>query len=88
MMQPTPEQQADFLEKVLPLAEKLVASENFAVRKGNPVSRAINLAMGLSPRSKTESRLQEQLLAMVAIAYPDDEYPTMCAPSKLATTVH
>ena len=87
-MNPTPEQQDDFLNKVVPLAERLVAAESFTVRSGNAITRAINLAMGLSPRTKAEAQFQDKLLAMVAMTYPGNEYPAMCPPQTTPVRVH
>lgn len=57
MMHPTPEQQNDFLGKVLPLAEKVIAAEGFTNKRGNEMTRAINLAMGHQPvRKQNENR--------------------------------
>jgi len=87
-MHPTEQQQVDFLDKVLPLAERAVASENFVLKRGNAVSRALNLAMGLQPRKKAERQLQDVLLSMIALAHPRDEYPDMCAPPQALPSVH
>lgn len=88
MTNPTSQQQNDFLTKVLPLAEKAIAAEGFTTKQGNPVPRAINLAMGLQPRTKAERQLQEVLLSMIARAHPGDEYPEMCAPAPAIPTLH
>lgn len=87
-MHPTPEQQEDFLDKVVPLAEELVSAENFTVRKGSAITRAINLAMGLAPRTRAEAQFRDKLLAMIAKTYPGDAYPVMCAKHHMPVTVH
>ena len=87
-MNPTEQQQADFLNKVLPLAEEAIKATGFTTKRGNTMSRALNLAMGLQPRTKAERQFQEVLLSMIALTHPGEEYPDMCPPTMAQPTVH
>ena len=84
----TEDDHKDFLTKVVPLAEAVVEAEKFTVRKGYALTRAINLAMGLTARNKAERQVQEILLAAIARKYPGKEYPALCPPSVGSQSMH
>jgi len=73
MFHPNDNQQADFLQKVLPIAQAL------AEEHGQPFkSRHLNLACGIKPKSKKEAAFRDELLRRIWRSYPNDLYPAMC----------
>lgn len=78
MISPSPEQRQDFLRKVMPIALRLSAAPEWN-ESGKPIddTRALNLSMGLTPRTKKERAFQQAIAREIWRAYPNDLFPEM-----------
>ncbi|MEO0682488.1 MAG: hypothetical protein AAF192_18970 [Pseudomonadota bacterium] len=73
---PSVDAQADYVAKLQPVIEALLALPDFAGTRIN-FSRIMNLGMGHDPRTKAERAMQKALLRELRVRYPGEAYPAM-----------